>query len=102
MSRLYVVESTPTTTGAVADHRFSVKPSDMGRFVGSIMDHSFGNQFATVARQSMEPIFNDLAKGIGSSIVIAGEDQPAILHWLAHFWNGSLGNVGKTVFYTDP
>src|SRR6185369_14709152 len=26
MSRLYVVESTPTVTGAKADHRFSVKP----------------------------------------------------------------------------
>src|SRR5205085_9686169 len=29
MSRLYVVESTPTITGANADHRFSVKPSEM-------------------------------------------------------------------------
>src|SRR5688572_5278366 len=29
MSRLYVLESTPTTTGASADHRFSVKPSQM-------------------------------------------------------------------------
>jgi len=29
MSRLYVVESTPTTTGASADHRFSVKPTEM-------------------------------------------------------------------------
>src|SRR5213078_3546102 len=27
MNRLYVVESTPTTTGANADHRFAVKPS---------------------------------------------------------------------------
>src|SRR5712671_1797684 len=29
MSRLYVIESTPTTTGANADHRFSVKPSEV-------------------------------------------------------------------------
>jgi len=28
MSRLYVVESTPTTTGANADHHFSVKPGE--------------------------------------------------------------------------
>src|SRR5437016_3139689 len=102
MNRLYVVESTPTTTGANADHRFSVKPSEMGRFIGSLLDHSIGNQFAMIARQTMEPIFNDLANGIGSSIVIAGEDQPAIVHVLAHLWNGSLGSIGKTVFYTDP
>ena len=30
MSRLYVVESTPTITGANADHRWSVKPSEIG------------------------------------------------------------------------
>src|SRR5216110_455529 len=29
MSRLYVVESTPSITGANADHRFSVKPHEM-------------------------------------------------------------------------
>src|SRR5438067_320708 len=29
MNRLYVIESTPTITGANADHRFSVKPSQM-------------------------------------------------------------------------
>src|SRR5437667_2565913 len=102
MNRLYVIESTPTITGANADHRFSVKPSEMGRFIGSLLDHSIGNQFAMIARQTMEPIFNDLANGIGSSIVIAGEDQPAIVHVLAHLWNGSLGSIGKTVFYTDP
>jgi len=33
MSRLYVIESTPTITGANADHRFSVKPSQMGECV---------------------------------------------------------------------
>src|SRR3954462_1946991 len=29
MSRLYVVETTPTITGSNADHRFSVKPAEM-------------------------------------------------------------------------
>src|SRR5260221_7915399 len=29
MNRLYVIESTPTITGANADHRWSVKPSEM-------------------------------------------------------------------------
>ena len=34
--------------------------------------------------------------------MIAGEQQPPIVHALAHVMNASLGNVGKTVFYTDP
>src|SRR5260221_6933019 len=36
MSRMYVFESTPTTTGANADHRWSVKPSEMGVISQSI------------------------------------------------------------------
>ena len=34
--------------------------------------------------------------------MIAGEHQPPIVHALAHVMNATLGNVGKTVFYTDP
>jgi hypothetical protein len=36
------------------------------------------------------------------SIVLAGDNQPPIIHALAHAMNNALGNVGKTVFYTDP
>ena len=38
----------------------------------------------------------------GASIVIAGEQQPPIVHSLAAIMNEKLGNVGKTVFHTDP
>ena len=38
----------------------------------------------------------------GSSVVIAGDHQPAVVHAIAHTINAELGNVGKTVFYTDP
>ena len=34
--------------------------------------------------------------------MIAGEHQPPAVHALAHAMNATLGNVGKTVFYTDP
>src|SRR5437660_5143179 len=36
MSRLYVIESTPTITGANADHQFSAKPSELSRTVNGI------------------------------------------------------------------
>ena len=38
----------------------------------------------------------------GSSVVIVGDHQPPAVHALAHAINAKLGNVGKTVFYTDP
>ena len=34
--------------------------------------------------------------------MIAGDHQPPAVHALAHAINQTLGNVGKTVFYTDP
>jgi hypothetical protein len=44
----------------------------------------------------------DLLRNKGASLVIAGEHQPPMVHALAHAMNAKLGNVGKTVFYTDP
>jgi molybdopterin-containing oxidoreductase family iron-sulfur binding subunit len=35
-------------------------------------------------------------------VVIAGDHQPPSVHALAHAINQALGNVGKTVFYTEP
>ena len=48
------------------------------------------------------PIARDLQKHKGASLVIAGEQQSAAVHALAHAMNAALGNVGKTVSYTDP
>jgi molybdopterin-containing oxidoreductase family iron-sulfur binding subunit len=43
----------------------------------------------------------DLQAHKGSSVVIVGDHQPPIVHALAHQLNQALGNIGKTVFYTD-
>ena len=40
MSRLYVIETTPTTTGAAADHHWAVKPSELlaiAQSIGSLL-----------------------------------------------------------------
>src|SRR6185436_19538075 len=44
----------------------------------------------------------DLQQHKGTSIVIAGKEAPLGVHVLAHAMNEALGNVGKTVFYSDP
>jgi hypothetical protein len=35
-------------------------------------------------------------------VVIVGDHQPPAVHALAHASTQALGNVGKTVFYTEP
>jgi MoCo/4Fe-4S cofactor protein with predicted Tat translocation signal len=103
MSRLYVIETTPTTTGASADHHWSVKPSEL-LSAASTVATGIGVKVtgASASMSGLDAMARDLQQQKGSSIVIAGKEAPSEVHALAHAMNGALGNVGKTVFYTDP
>ncbi|HTZ96392.1 MAG TPA: TAT-variant-translocated molybdopterin oxidoreductase [Terriglobales bacterium] len=106
MSRLYVIESTPTSTGAKADHRLPVRAVEVMDFAGSLAT-GLGispnrRTFAGETAKYINAVLRDLQAHRGSSLVIAGDHQPPIVHALAHGMNQALGNVGKTVFYTDP
>jgi len=101
MSRLYVVETTPTITGANADHRFSVKPSEMLPVAEGVAGASIVRASGDIGRW-LPAVAKDLQLHKGASIVIAGDEQPPEIHALAHAANNALGNVGKTVFYFDP
>ncbi len=107
MNRLYVVEPMPTPTGARADHRLRLRAGDvqefawaLGNAVGAVNDPRRGDN-AEIYKW-IGPIARDLQLHKGAGVVVAGEYQPAIVHALAHVMNSALGNVGKTVFYTDP
>src|SRR5262249_18223761 len=50
----------------------------------------------------VEPVVKDLQQHKGASIVIAGPHQSPLVHAIAHAMNSALGNIGKTVFYSDP
>ncbi|MGA9510067.1 MAG: TAT-variant-translocated molybdopterin oxidoreductase, partial [Candidatus Sulfotelmatobacter sp.] len=106
MNRLYVVESTPTTTGAKADHRWPVLASEIEKFAHDLSDHIPVNPPAGGEAGDFPGfggiVFQDLLAHKGSSIVIVGDHQPAAVHAFAHAINHALGNVGRTVFYTDP
>jgi MoCo/4Fe-4S cofactor protein with predicted Tat translocation signal len=96
MSRFYAIESTPTSTGAKADHRLPVKASmieEIARSLPVTKEPQSEQGFAARVRE-------DLAAHRGSSLVIAGDHQSAAVHALAHWLNQD--NVGKTVFYTEP
>ncbi|MBV8902103.1 MAG: 4Fe-4S dicluster domain-containing protein, partial [Acidobacteriia bacterium] len=107
MNRLYVVEPMPTPTGSKADHRISLRAGDVEEFawalataLGAANAPKSGDNAAIY--QKVGPIAKDLQAHKGASLVIPGEHQPPAVHTLAHVMNASLGNVGNTVFYTDP
>jgi molybdopterin-containing oxidoreductase family iron-sulfur binding subunit len=95
--RLYVVESAPSTTGSMADHRFRRTVGGVAEFVNSLAG-SENNATSSEVRAALK----DLQAHRGASIVIAGEHQPPSIHAVVHSINQSLGNIGKTVVYTDP
>ena len=105
MSRLYAIESMPSLTGSRADHRFALRPSEippaalaLARAIG-VADAS---QAAAIDLVNVAAIAKDLSAHRGSSLVIAGDGQPAAVHALAHAMNDALGNVGRTLVYSDP
>ena len=95
MNRLYVVEGGMTQTGSVADHRLAVRPSQIEGIARAILAGSSTDAVVNAAIQ-------DLLANRGASVVIAGDDQPAAVHAVAHAINAQLGNIGTTVLVTDP
>jgi MoCo/4Fe-4S cofactor protein with predicted Tat translocation signal len=107
MNRLYVVESTPSPTGAKADHRLRLRHSEiaqLARAVAAGLGASGGEAAAPDNPRIawIKAVVNDLGSHRGKSIVIAGDRQPPEVHALAHAINQELGNVGETVVHTEP
>jgi MoCo/4Fe-4S cofactor protein with predicted Tat translocation signal len=109
MNRLYVIESTPTSTGAKADHRLPVRANEISATARKLAELFPVNAPHMAVDDVLrdDPAYGglpirDLRKHFGASVVIAGDHQPPEVHALTHAINQALGNVGKTVFYSDP
>lgn len=105
INRLYAVETTLSLTGAKADHRLAVKPSqvaEVAKAVAARLGVAGASSTYTENAQWIDAMARDLQASRGKSIVIAGDNQPPVVHALAHAMNQALGNVGTTVIYTDP
>jgi MoCo/4Fe-4S cofactor protein with predicted Tat translocation signal len=104
MSRFYAIESTPTSTGAKADHRLAVKASEIEALSRTLL--SFSGAAETGAFDAKQRFAQmavlDLQRSRGASVVIPGDHQPPVVHAICHAINAQLGNVGKTIFYSDP
>jgi MoCo/4Fe-4S cofactor protein with predicted Tat translocation signal len=121
MNRLYAVESMWSLTGAMADHRLPVRSSAVAAIA-----HAVAQALGTIAQSSattaplvaalarlappateahahwVRAVAEDLWQHRGASLVVAGRQQPPLVHALAHAMNEVLGNVGQTVIYTQP
>lgn len=105
--RLYTAESSVSITGSSSDHRLPLKPSDLVGFAKAL---AAALGVSGVSAGADNPAYknwvNVLAKELqenkGTGLVIAGNEQPAIVHALAHAINQALGNVGATLTYTEP
>src|SRR6266700_2541534 len=119
MNRFYAAESSPTTTGAKADHRLMLRHSEVEK-IARALAATLGTRQAL---WSMPPYLTlpliqlnlspeqqkwvdvaaaDLQQHKGKSLVVPGEFQSANVHALAHAINAALGSVGQTVTYIDP
>ena len=109
MNRLYAVESTPTLTGAMADHRLPLRATDIGTCARRLAQALEVPEARLVRPDAAAPyerwlqvLASDLQRHRGTSLIVAGDYQPPAVHALAHAMNHALGNVGATVTYIAP
>jgi len=107
MNRLYVAECMPSVTGSMADHRLKTRPSQIAPLVRilaarlGIMESSETNLDQDLTHW-ISVVGRDLQAHAGSSIVLAGPEQPAAVHALVHAINFALNNYDRTITHSDP
>lgn len=107
MNRLYVVESTPTLTGTMADHRLPLRPAAIAGLAHALeravsQGEAAAQESGMPATRWVRAMARDLLQHRGNSLVLAGPHQPPLVHALAHTINSLLGNIGRTVTYVEP
>ncbi len=118
MNRLYVVESTFSVTGAQADHRLRLRPSQVGAWLRALaarlasahgLDLGLitgalgkGELPAGVPAKWVEAVAADLVAHRGNAVVLVGSRQPAWVHALGHAINVALGAMGRRVRMVRP
>jgi molybdopterin-containing oxidoreductase family iron-sulfur binding subunit len=112
MNRLYVLESTLTITGSMADNRLPLRPSQMEPMAAALAAKlgvtPGGAQQAvnlpTDQQRWIAAMAADLqaARSGKSTLVLAGPAQTPATHAIVHAINQRLGNLGKTVLHIDP
>src|SRR5665213_2084491 len=101
MTRLYVVEQSPSPTASMADHHFVLPASEIEGWASDLAAALGVGGQSSGRNKEIAAIAKDLQAHKGSCLVVAGDYQTPAVHALAHAMNQALGNVGQTVSYTD-
>lgn len=118
-NRLYVVESTYTVTGTMADHRLRLPAMQIGEYLLAVARELQTSHAAKLKRNPVVPgtipvrefdpkwvkaVAKDLAEHAGRSLVTVGPRQPQWVQVLAHLVNDALGNyaAGMAEFRDAP
>src|SRR5581483_3412440 len=87
MNRLYAAESVPTLTGSMADHRLSMRASDVESFARAVaaelgVANVQAGQWADGSKYTkwISALVRDLRGHKGASVVVAGEYQSPMVH----------------------
>jgi MoCo/4Fe-4S cofactor protein with predicted Tat translocation signal len=117
MSRLYIVESTYSSTGTMADHRLRLPVTHVVDYVIALAKHLVAQTGVNVPasvkaaiekapvnkldvpEKWIKEVATDFLAHKGSSLIVAGYKQPALVHAITAFLNETLGNIDKTVEY---
>ena len=119
MSRLYVIESGYSHAGSMADHRLPLR-SELVKAFAVALDAAVSAAAGAPAElgtaqakpgaafladpkvaKLLDALSKDLVANRGTSLVVAGPQQPAEVHALSARINSVLGNVGLAVSYSE-
>ena len=106
MNRLYVIESSPSLTGAQADHLLGRRAGEiegLSRMIaaGLGISVSTSSDSDEDTNKWISAVVDDLRSHAGASLVVTGDHQPPAVHALVHAMNEMLGNAGNTITYTE-
>ena len=106
LARLYVVESSPTVTGASADHWRGLAYHDIEAATRQIA-RALGVAVEAPARPELPEtwvsgLVRDLRRNGRQALVVPGDQQPAAVHAMAHGINQQLGSLGHAVELIEP
>jgi Fe-S-cluster-containing dehydrogenase component len=108
LNRIYIVESTPSLLGSMADHRLPLPAAaieSLALALAAALGIDIGGRATLVpdgAQSWLAAVAADLRGSGAHALVLAGDSQPPVVHALAHALNSALGSVGTTLEYTDP
>ncbi|WP_338811978.1 TAT-variant-translocated molybdopterin oxidoreductase [Bernardetia sp. Wsw4-3y2] len=107
MSRHYQIESVYSNTGASADYRLPIAPSQEGAIVAALYKALGGNAGGSfkfenaVLEKNYQQLLKDLKAANGKALVVSGSNDPDVQQ-LVNAINQKLGSYGKTIDMQNP